>query len=185
MGDDTTTGNGRLDESVKLLVTTNGKLQMARGNALHTKIARRVAGKLKNLGSKILQNGSRVHGGSSTDTASTGNTGLQVPVDTANGELQASLGRARRGLLGGPLVAGDTLATRNSLATDLACLAAPGDRPDVDGTWPRVQRRNRAPGARCSGQARTARAGAQAPLYSRMERVCSIVYTWSGMLCPV
>lgn len=47
--DDTTTGNGRLDQRVQLLVTTNGKLEMAGGDALHLEILGRVSGQLQHL----------------------------------------------------------------------------------------------------------------------------------------
>ena len=35
VGDHTTTGDGRLDEGVELLVTTDGELKVAGGDALH------------------------------------------------------------------------------------------------------------------------------------------------------
>ena len=47
--DDSASGDGRLDERVQLLVTTDGELQVARRDTLHLEILGRVAGQLKNL----------------------------------------------------------------------------------------------------------------------------------------
>ena len=49
MRDDSASGDGRLDERVQLLVTTDGELQMARRDTLHLQILGRVAGQLENL----------------------------------------------------------------------------------------------------------------------------------------
>ena len=49
VGDDTAASDGGLDQGVELLVTTDGKLEMAGGDTLHAEIARGVAGKLENL----------------------------------------------------------------------------------------------------------------------------------------
>ena len=49
VGDDAAAGDGRLDQGVELLVTTDGELQMARRDTLHLQILGRVAGQLENL----------------------------------------------------------------------------------------------------------------------------------------
>ena len=49
MRDDSASGDGRLDERVQLLVTTDGELQVARRDTLHLEILGRVAGQLENL----------------------------------------------------------------------------------------------------------------------------------------
>ena len=49
MRDNSTSGNGRLDERVQLLVTTDGELQVARRDTLHLEILGRIAGQLENL----------------------------------------------------------------------------------------------------------------------------------------
>ena len=56
---DTTTGDGRLDERVKLLVTTDGKLKVARRDALDLKVLGGVARKLENLSSEVLEDGNQ------------------------------------------------------------------------------------------------------------------------------
>lgn len=154
MGDDTTTADGGLDECVELLISADGKLQVAGRDTLHLKIlrsqkgrgchgdaipgarhmqvqvllveARSVAGKrrrgakgtqgagsctgrgprardnrlpeegsdraggtclggvackLENLGSEVLEDGSRVHGGGSSDTAVGGDHALHFGTE--------------------------------------------------------------------------------------------------------
>ena len=87
VGDHTAAGNGSLDECVKLLITTDGQLQVTGSDTLHAQIFRRVASELEHLGSQVLQNGSRVDGGGSTNTALICDTLLQVAVNTADREL--------------------------------------------------------------------------------------------------
>lgn len=63
VGNDTAAGDSGLDEGVELLVTTDGKLEMAGGDTLHAEIARGVAGKLENLGADCkFQGGGGVSG---------------------------------------------------------------------------------------------------------------------------
>lgn len=49
VGDDSAAGDGRLDQGVQLLVSSDGQLQMPRGDPLHLQILGRVAGQLKHL----------------------------------------------------------------------------------------------------------------------------------------
>jgi len=67
VGNDTTTGNGCLNERVQLLITANGQLQVAGGDTLHFEIFRGIASQLENLGGQIFQNGSTVDGGGGAD----------------------------------------------------------------------------------------------------------------------
>ena len=69
VGDDTTTSNGRFNERVQLLITTNGELEMAGCNTLKLQVFRSVSRELKDLGSQILEDGSAVNGSSGTNTA--------------------------------------------------------------------------------------------------------------------
>ncbi len=107
---DSTTGNGSLDECVQLLVTTDGQLQMAGGDTLHLQILGGVTGQLENLkpmtimvkfrferlalethlSSQVLEDGGRVDGGGGADATVGGGAVLQVPVDTTDRELKAS-----------------------------------------------------------------------------------------------
>ena len=54
VGDDTTTGDRGLDERVELLVTTDGELQVARGDTLDLEVLGGVSRELKNLGGEVL-----------------------------------------------------------------------------------------------------------------------------------
>ena len=87
--DDTSTCDGALDEGVELLVSTNGQLQMARGDTLHLQILASIPSQLQNLSSQVLQDGSRVHGCGGTNTAIGLSPLLQLTVDTSNRELKA------------------------------------------------------------------------------------------------
>ena len=49
VGNDSTSGDGGLDEGVELLVSSDGQLQMAGGDTLHFQIFASVACQLKHL----------------------------------------------------------------------------------------------------------------------------------------
>lgn len=67
--DHTTTGDGGLDQSIELFVTSDGELQVSWGYSLHLKILGSVTCQLKNLSSEVLKDSSSVHGGGSSDSA--------------------------------------------------------------------------------------------------------------------
>ena len=81
VGDDSTSGNGGLDQGVQLLVSSDGQLQMAGGDPLHLEVLGGVTGQLEDLGSEVLQDGGAVHGGGGTNTASGETPALEVTVD--------------------------------------------------------------------------------------------------------
>jgi hypothetical protein len=87
VGDDTTTGDGGLDEGVELLVTTDGELEMAGRDTLDLEVLAGVAGKLEYLGGQVLKDGSSVDGGGGTDTLGLLDGRLEETVDTTDGEL--------------------------------------------------------------------------------------------------
>merc|ERR1719482_2355271 len=99
VGDHTTAGDGRLDEGVELLVTTDGELKVAGGDALDLEILGGVAGELENLGGEVLKDGSGVDGGGGADAAAGGSAVLEEAVDASDGELKARLDGAGGGLL--------------------------------------------------------------------------------------
>jgi hypothetical protein len=49
VGDDSSSGDGGLDERVQLFVSSDGELQVARGDSLHLQVLGRVAGQLEDL----------------------------------------------------------------------------------------------------------------------------------------
>lgn len=58
--DNTAAGDGGLDEGIKFLVTTNGKLQMSWGDSLDFQVLGSVACELEDLSGQVLKDGSRV-----------------------------------------------------------------------------------------------------------------------------
>jgi len=91
--DDTSSGNGGLDEGVELFVTADGELQVAGRDALDLEVLGRVAGKLEDLGREVLHDRGRVDRGRGADALALGGAALQVAVDTADRELKSgSLG---------------------------------------------------------------------------------------------
>lgn len=86
--DDTTAGNGSLDESVKLLVTSDCELEVSRCDSLHLKVLASVAGQLENLSCQVLEDSCCVNGRSSTNSAVSANSALQESVNSSNGELK-------------------------------------------------------------------------------------------------
>jgi len=98
VGDDSASGDGRLDQGVQLLVTTNGQLQVTGSDTLHLQILGGVACQLENLSSQVLEDGGRVDGSGGTDATVGGGAVLQVPMDTTDGELKTGARRSRHGL---------------------------------------------------------------------------------------
>jgi len=58
VGDNTTTSDSRLNQSVELFITTNSKLQVAWSDTLDLKVFAGVTSKFKNFSSEVLKNGS-------------------------------------------------------------------------------------------------------------------------------
>jgi hypothetical protein len=93
VGENTTLGNGDVaQELVQLLIVTDGELKVTGNNTSLLVVASGVTSKLKNFSSEVLENGSEVHGGTSTDTLSVVALAEQT-VNTTNGEGETSLGR--------------------------------------------------------------------------------------------
>ena len=85
--DDTTAGDGGLDERVELLITADGKEQVSRGDSLDLKILRGVTSELQNLSGQVLKDSGRVDGGSGTNSTVGADSALQESVDSSDGEL--------------------------------------------------------------------------------------------------
>lgn len=85
--DDTTAGDGGLDERVELLVTADGEQEMSRRDSLDLKILGSVTSELQNLSSQVLKDSGRVDGGSGTNSTVGADSALQESVDSSDGEL--------------------------------------------------------------------------------------------------
>lgn len=88
VGNDTTAGNSGLDESVELLVTSDGEKQMSGGDSLDLEVLGGVTSELENLGGEVFKDGSTVDGRGGTDSAVGAHSALQESVDSTDGELQ-------------------------------------------------------------------------------------------------
>lgn len=85
--DHTAASDRGLDQSVELLVTADGELQVTGSNALDLQVLRGVACEFQNLSGQVLEDSGRVHSRSSTDSAAGVHSGLEDSVDSSNGEL--------------------------------------------------------------------------------------------------
>ena len=85
---DTTAGDGGLDQRVELLVASDGEQQVSRRDSLDLEVLGRVTGELKHLGSQVLEDGGRVDGRGSADSAVGTDPGLEESVDPSSGELE-------------------------------------------------------------------------------------------------
>ncbi len=91
VGQHTAGGNGHAAEQlVELLVVADGQLDVAGDDAGLLVVAGGVAGKLKDLGGQVLEDGGEVHGGTGADAGGVAPL-LEEAGDTAHGELETSL----------------------------------------------------------------------------------------------
>src|SRR5690242_13033780 len=85
VGEDTTLGDGDVSEQlVQLLVVADGELQVAGNDTGLLVVASGVTGQLEDLSGQVLEDGSEVDGGTSTDTLGIV-TLAEVTVDTTDG----------------------------------------------------------------------------------------------------
>lgn len=91
----TTAGDGRLDQRVQLFVTSDGQLQVTGCDTLHLEILRGVSSQLEHLSGQVLEDSGRIDGGSRSDTAMSGRPRLQMSVDTTDRELKTGTGGSR------------------------------------------------------------------------------------------
>ena len=94
--DHTTAGDGGLDQRVELLVASDGEQQVSRSDSLDLEVLGRVTGELKHLGSQVLEDGGRVDGRGSADSAVGTDPGLEESVDPSNWELECVSGLLNR-----------------------------------------------------------------------------------------
>jgi len=101
VGEDTARGDRHAREELgELLVVADGQLDVAGHDAGLLVVAGGVSGELEDLGGQVLKDGGEVDGGAGAD-ARRELALLQVAGDTADRELEASLGRLGHGLLAG------------------------------------------------------------------------------------
>ena len=87
VGDDSTTSDGGLDQSVQLLVSPDGELEMSGGDSLHLQVLTGVTGQLEDLSREVLQDGGAVHGGGGTNTTSGKAPALEMTMDPGKREV--------------------------------------------------------------------------------------------------
>ena len=98
---DTTTGNGdRAQELGKLLVVSDGELNVSWNDSALLVISGGVSGQLENLGGEVLKDGSQVDWGTRPETGGVLSS-LQVSADSSDWELKSCLGGLGHGLLSG------------------------------------------------------------------------------------
>ena len=119
VGENTTTGNGDSSKQfIQLFVVLDCQSDVTGHDSRLLVVASSVSGKLKNLGAEVLQDGSKVDGGSSSHTGGI-LSGTQVSADTTNRELQTCLGRCGGGLLGSTASFSFSWFTRKARTTTL------------------------------------------------------------------
>lgn len=106
MWQDASKGDGGADQGVEFLVSADGELEVARGNALDFEILRGVlstrisiyhvikgrrvthSSQLKNFGGEVFKDGSDVHSSLGSDAHLVLSVVLQETLDTTAGELE-------------------------------------------------------------------------------------------------
>ena len=66
--DDSSSCDGSSDKVVKFLISSDGQLEMSRGDSLDFKILTGISSEFKNLSSEVLQNSSRVNSSGRPDS---------------------------------------------------------------------------------------------------------------------
>ena len=99
VGEDTTGSDGdSAEQLVQLLIVLDGEGDVTGHDASLLVVAGGVASQLEDLGAEVLEDGREVDGRAGTHAG--GVLALtEVAADTADGELQSSLGRRASGLL--------------------------------------------------------------------------------------
>jgi len=99
VGKDTSGSNGDSSEkTVEFLVVLDGKGNVTGHNTALLVVTGGVSGQLENLGAEVLEDGSKVNGGSGSHTGGVLSLS-EVTSDTTDGELQTCPGRCGGGLL--------------------------------------------------------------------------------------
>jgi hypothetical protein len=93
IGQDTSRCDGDSSQkAVQFLIVLDGKGDVTGHDTAFLVVTCSISGKFQNLGTKVLQDSSKVDGGTSTHTGGVLSL-TQVATDTTDGELQTCLGR--------------------------------------------------------------------------------------------
>ena len=85
--DDTTTGNGSLDQGIQLLVSSDSELQVSWRDSLDFKVLGGVTSELQNLSGQILEDSGTVDCGGGSDSAAGADSALQESMNSSDWEL--------------------------------------------------------------------------------------------------
>ena len=97
VGQDTSGSDGGSgQESVQLLVVSDGELDVSGHDSALLVVLSGVASELEDLGGEVLEDGSEVHGGTGTDSLGV-SARLEESSDSSNGELESSLSGSGNG----------------------------------------------------------------------------------------
>ena len=103
VGEDTTGSDSAvLKESVELLVVSNSELDVSGDDSGLLGVLGGVASELENLSSKVLKDGSKIDGGTGTNSGG-GSVLLEESGDSTDGELETGSGSLGHGSGGGVL----------------------------------------------------------------------------------
>ncbi len=92
VGEDTTGGDGSVaHELVEFLVVSDGELDVSGDDSGLLVVLGGVTGEFEDLSSEVFEDGSEVHGGTSTNSLGVSAL-LEESGDSSNGELESSLG---------------------------------------------------------------------------------------------
>ena len=90
VGNNTTAGDGGLDQGVKLLISADGELQVTGSHSLHLEVLAGVASELEHLSGEVLKDSCCVDSRRGANAAARVDTTLQESVDAAHRELQST-----------------------------------------------------------------------------------------------
>ena len=88
--DDTSAGDGGLDEEVEFFVSPDGQLKVSRGDSSHFEVLGCVSRQFEHLGCEVFQDGSSVDCSCRAHSVPCGHSALEETVDSADWELKSS-----------------------------------------------------------------------------------------------
>lgn len=83
----TTTGNGGLDESIELFVTSNGQLKMPGSDTFHLEILAGISSQLQDLSSEVFENSGCVDSSGCANSLTVLDRLFEKTMDSTDGEL--------------------------------------------------------------------------------------------------